>query len=179
MKELLIGPTAEWGHLECTWARWLLPNELFDNDRPLVSSEEAERWCSDGFRHNMLEQGTAFCDGSGCAKLSPLTRPYVGAGVAVMRVGHCGNILDVGLAGTEVPGAQTAPRAELWATSIAAQGSLGGTVLVMQDSNYAAYGVHVQGATRTKLRTGGNGDLWEAIDKAVVAEGQLRTQWTK
>ena len=69
---------------------------------------------------------------------------------------------NIGLAKGPVPGAQTAPRAEAWATYTLAVKSEGASLTVMQDPEYAVDGMRKLaggGAAADKLLHGWNHDI--------------------
>ena len=107
-------------------------------------------------------------DGSGGPYASAVLRQVTSA-VAVVATHQDlnGNTIveDVAVQGSQVPGAQTVPRAELHAAIQAAQLAPTGAV-VLSDSQYT-----VQGARHfdpQRLITSSNGDLWEWLAEARV-----------
>ena len=157
----------------CMWLRGILPGEQVDFGARQVKAGEVQYY--ETARQYSWEAAASsgeivvYTDGAGAPKWTARALGRVGAGgVAVDcrkvrgTTGEPPTLPWVGFC-SGVPGAQTVPRAELWAATTAlriAKSHGARRVRIVSDAAYVTGGAARRGGERLRYTSGSNGDLW-------------------
>jgi hypothetical protein len=158
-----------WMHYQCWWGRAILPRSFLEVGEPIAV--EGARTTSTGNVDEVLNgAGVAYTDGSGGPRSAPKGHPVAGSGVAAIRWEAQEDKIvvdDVAVLASEVPGRQTVPRAELWATNLVADRAATGTRCTNKAD--ASYVVHnwSDAKRRGRMSATVNGDLWHKLQSTV------------
>ncbi len=123
--------------------------------------------------------GELFTDGSGGPAYAPREAAKAGSGIAAIKwdtnVEGRRGVSSVALAGAEVPGRQTVPRAELFAIDVAADYvAEGASLTVNADASYVVDTMNKDGS-RERARQGTNGALWSRLLDKLQHRGNVCT----
>ncbi len=168
------------GEYSCLWGRGILPRSLVDPG-PQLAPDEVVIDVAGDFSGTFGDSAVAYSDGSGGPKHAPSSAPVAGSGLATAHWHIDGDKLtvrSVALAASAVPGGQTVPRAELWATCVAAgEASRGGGGELRAD---AAYVVDTWNSEQRlqKARSTANGGLWARLART-TADRDVHLRITK
>ncbi len=163
---------------ECLWARGLTPRHLLDIGKPRPRVHEVATVPTSKFQEAAARSKDIFTDGAGAKPWMPQSRPHAGARVTAFDL--CEETLMVStveICGVNVPGRQTAPRAETIAASVASEAAgprrAEDRATVWPGAIYVTNGM--QGIVdNAKLHEGANGDLWRR-----AFETASHTTWTR
>jgi len=155
----------------CLFGRALLPADLYEVGQFQRDVEDMILATTPNLSEVVTAAGEFFPDGSGGSPDAPHNERHHGSGVAAIKhspakpggpANRLFDVDDVAVMAARVPGAQTVPRAELWAATLGVKAAAPGTdITVHPDATY----VH-QGISRCDLKprvAGVNADAWERL----------------
>ena len=152
-----------WDTDQVLFARGLLPRDWLPASE-LAESSEVRTWECSGFKECASDNVLVSSDGSRGSRETPKSVRQVAFAVAAFSLQPLSDtsfkLLRTGFLGSQVPGRQTVPRAELWgAIKILSRVDEKSNIQIPIDAKYVTRGT----THRRDLEQGPNGDLWPIL----------------